>query len=327
MNKINSIKNKIIGPIFPVITPFKKDERIDYNSLNRYLKFLYNRGARVFYLMFYNSRFGLLSNEEIMKLNISAANYIKKNFKNTIVIGAEPYHCSTSASISYAKIFKKNKIDVVSLIFGEKYYNDDQIIKHFNKISKSTNIGLLLHQQLLENGISNTPPLLPYSINCLKKISKMKNFIAMKEDAKIDVYTKKILINTKKNINMITSGGGKEQWLKFARYGCQAWLSGISNLDPKIAIRFYQYYKSNNLYQCKKIIKYLEKPFFEIKNKIGWHLTIKASLEQLGLMKKYERMPMTSVKNNEMKKIKKMILKLKKNAKTHFKNEKFFNYN
>ena len=326
MNKINSIKNKIIGPIFSVITPFKKDERIDYNSLKRYLKFLYSRGARVFYLMFYNSRFGLLNNKEIIELNIFVANYIKKNFKNTIVIGAEPYHCSTSGTIKYAKIFKKNKIDVVSLIFGEKYYSDNQIIKHFNKISKNTNISLLLHQQLLENGISNSPPLLPYSINSLKKISRMKNFIAMKEDAKIDNFTKKILINTRKNINMITSGGGKEQWLKFAKYGCHAWLSGISNLDPKIAIKFHQYYKSKNLKQCKKIIKYLEKPFFKIKNKIGWHLTIKASLEQLGLMKKYERMPMTPVDNNEMKKIKKMILELKKNAKKYFKGENFFNF-
>ncbi len=326
MNKVNSIKNKIVGPIFSVITPFKKDESIDYNSLKSYLKFLYNRGARVFYVMFYNSRLGLLKEKEIVELNIFIAKYLKKNFKNTIIIGAEPYHCSTSRTIDIIKKFKKNRIDLISLLFGEKYYSDNQIIKHFKKISISTNMKLLLHQQLLENGISNNPPVVPFSINALKKISKMKNFVAMKEDAKIDFFTKKILDNTKKNINMVTSGGGKEQWLKFAKFGCHAWLSGISNLDPKIAIKFYEFYKSNNIEKCKKIIEHLEKPFFKIKNQIGWHLTIKASLHELKLMKKYERMPMTPLDESQMKKVKKMILLLKKNAKKYFKEYDFFSF-
>ena len=77
MSKVISIKNKIVGPIFSVITPFKKDESIDYNSLKSYLKFLYNRGARVFYVMFYNSRLGLLKEKEIIELNIFIAKWWK----------------------------------------------------------------------------------------------------------------------------------------------------------------------------------------------------------------------------------------------------------
>ena len=327
MNKTNNIKNKIIGPIFSVITPFKKNGDIDYNALKKYLKFLYKRGARVFYVMFYNSRLGLLSEGEIIKLNIFVANYLKNKFKNTIVIGAEPYNCSTKKSIRYAKLFDKNKIDVLSLIFGEKFYNNNQIINHFKLLKKNTKIKLLLHQQLLENGISSNPTAVPYSIEALKKISKLKNFIAMKEDAKIDNLTKKILINLKKDINIITSGGGKKQWLKFARFGCQGWLSGISNLDPKIAIKFYEFYNTNKMNKCKKMIKYLEEPFFRLKDKFGWHLTIKASLEVLGLMNRYEREPMVSLENKKMREIKEMILKIKENSNNHFKEYKFLNFN
>jgi 4-hydroxy-tetrahydrodipicolinate synthase len=324
MSQTNNIKNKIIGPIFSVITPFKKNGDIDYINLKKYLKFLYIRGARVFYVMFYNSRLGLLTEKEVINLNLFVAKYLKKNFKHVIVIGAEPYHCSTNDSLKIASIFKKNNIDVLSVIFGEKFYNDKQIINHFTTISKKSKIKLLLHQQLLENGISSNPSSVKYNINVLKKISKLSNFIAMKEDAKIDNYTKKILTNVKKNINIITSGGGKKQWMKFAKQGCQGWLSGISNLDPKIAIQFYKFYKDNEIHKCLKIIKYLEEPFFKLKDKFGWHLTIKASLEVLKLMSRHERKPMISLKNNQMKEIKKMIKKIKFNSEKYFKEYNFF---
>jgi len=219
MGNNNSIKNKIKGPIFSVITPFKKNGEIDYIALKIYLKFLHNRGARVFYVMFYNSRLGLLSDNEIVKLNIFVATYLKNTFKNVIVIGAEPYHCSTKQSVKYAILFNQKKIDVISLIFGEKFYNNDQIINHFKTISKKTKIKFILHQQLLENGISSNPPLVPYDIKILEKLSKINNFVAMKEDTKIDIFTKKIIINLGKDINIITSGGGKKQWLKFSKYG------------------------------------------------------------------------------------------------------------
>ena len=67
----------------------------------------------------------------------------------------------------------------------------------------------------------------------------------MKEDAKNENYTKKICEKISNKIVIITSGGGKRQWLKAAKYGCTSWLSGVSNLNPRIAIDFYDYYKSN----------------------------------------------------------------------------------
>ena len=82
----------------------------------------------------------------------------------------------------------------------------------------------------MENGLSANKPNVYYSINLLNKIMKLKKFIAMKEDAKNDFYTKKICKQISKKAIIITSGGGKKQWLKAKKFGCQSWLSGISNL-------------------------------------------------------------------------------------------------
>ena len=38
----------------------------------------------------------------------------------------------------------------------------------------------------------------------------------------------------------------KKTMVEGCKFGCTSWLSGVSNLNPKIAIDFYNYYKLNN---------------------------------------------------------------------------------
>ena len=320
MNKI-TIRKKLEGPIFSVITPFNKFEKIDYLALKKYLKYLYSKGAKNFYVMAYNSRLTLLTEKEIINVNLYCIREVKKLNKENIIICAEPYHCSTEQSIKYVNYFKKKGADIVSLIFGEKYYSNNQLYNHFKKVHDKTNCLLLLHQQLLENGISSNPYFVYYPLSVLENISKLSRFVAMKEDAKNENYTKKICKSVSNRMTIITSGGGKRQWLKASKYGCTSWLSGVSNLNPKIAIDFYDYYKSNNIHMMKAIIKYIEDPFFKIKDQFGWHLTIKSFLEINNNFKRYERSPLKEINKNEMLRCKKIFENIKKQIKLKKLNE------
>ncbi len=53
------LKNKIDGPVFTIFTSFNDDLSIDYGSIERYIHYLYHGGARIFYVMPYNSRYSL----------------------------------------------------------------------------------------------------------------------------------------------------------------------------------------------------------------------------------------------------------------------------
>ena len=273
--------------------------------------------------MVYNSRFTLLNEKEILKINVFCINQVKKLNNKNIIICAEPYHCSTQQTIKYVNYFKKKGADIVSLIFGEKYYSDDQIYSHFKQINNKTDCFLLLHQQILENGISSDPSFVYYSLKVLEKISKLNKFIAMKEDAKNETYTKLICKNISNRMTIITSGGGKRQWLKAAKYGCTSWLSGVSNLNPKIAIDFYNHYKSKDKKQMDLLIKTIEEPFFKIKEKFGWHLTIKAFLELNKNFRRYERSPLKEIDIKKMRLCKKVFEKIKKQTRKK-KLEKYF---
>jgi 4-hydroxy-tetrahydrodipicolinate synthase len=311
MNSNFNIRKKLNGPIFSIITPFNKSGVIDYLSLKKYIMYLYSKGAKNFYVMVYNSRLTLLSEKEIKNINLFCIKQVKKLNKENLIICAEPYHCSTEESIKYVNYYKKNGADIVSLIFGEKYYSDNQLYEHFKKIHDRTNCYLLLHQQILENGITSNPNFVHYSLNILNKISELPRFIAMKEDAKSEIYTKQICKKISKKMIIITSGGGKRQWLKAERFGCTSWLSGVSNLNPKIAIDFYNFYKLKQTKKMNLIIKNIEDPFFKIKNKYGWHLTIKAFLELNKNFKRHERSPLKEIDKNEMLKCKKVFVQIK----------------
>jgi len=324
MNQSLKLKKKLKGPIFSIICPFNIKRKIDYYALKNYLHYLYSKGARNFYVMVYNSRLSLLTEKEIKEINLFCIKIVKKLNKENIIICAEPYHCSTEQSIKYVNYFKKSGADIVSLIFGEKYYSDKQLYSHFKNVHDKTNCFLLLHQQILENGISSDPPFVYYSLKILKKISKLNRFIAMKEDAKNEIYTRRICENISNRMVIVTSGGGKRQWLKAAKYGCTSWLSGVSNLNPKIAIDFYNYYKLKDKKKINLLIKIIEEPFFKIKDKYGWHLTIKAFLELNKNFKSYERSPLIEINKNEMKKCKIVFNKIKEKIKSKDL-EKYFN--
>ena len=62
-----------------------------------------------------------------------------------------------------------------------------------------------------------------------------------------------------------------------------------------------------------KFIKEIDDPFWDIlSKKYGWHRLNKCCLELNGIMPRYERLPMVSLSNREVKDVKKTIKLIKK---------------
>ena len=180
----NILRDKLKGPVFSIITPFMNDgEEVDHESLSDYVEFLYKEGAKVFYVMGYNSRFSILSDEEIMQVNETVARKVK-SFKDTecVTIVADPLHCSTQKTIEFAKHAEQIGADIISLIFREKVYFEDQVYQHYKKVSENCNVGILIHEMPLNNGIPGQPGTIKWPLSLLDNIANLKNVIAIKED-------------------------------------------------------------------------------------------------------------------------------------------------
>lgn len=307
MTNFTELKNKINGPVFSIITPFKEeDDSIDFESLEKYVELIYNSGGRIFYVMGYNSRFSELSWDEIKELNTFVTKKVKSLDQENIIIVADPLHCSTKVSIEFANHAKEIGADVISIICREKYYSEEQIFLHFKMISDAADIGILVHEMPFLSGYGGPP--VHWSIPLVDRIAGIEQVVAVKEDAKDDELSAKIINQIKDKAAIVISGGGKRQWLQFADIGCQSWLNGIGVFDPRLAVKFWEDYQNDNEKGYMDIINKIEVPFFEqgVK-KYGWHLTIKAALEALDIMPRYERMPLLALSDDDAATVEQLI--------------------
>jgi len=305
-NKLIDLKNRIQGPVYSVMTPFLKNEEIDFLSLENSLQRIYDGGGRIFYVMGYNSRFSELSWEEIRLLNSFVTQKVKAIDPNNIMIVADPLHCSTKVSIEFARHAQEIGADLISIINREKFYSEEQIYRHYKMIADAVDIGILVHEMPFLNGYGG--PVVNWPISLLDRVVDIPNVIAVKEDAKDDSFSKQVIEKIKDRAAIIISGGGKRQWLQFAEVGCQSWLNGIGVFDPRLASKFWEYYQAGNKEAYMRIINEIEVPFFEkgVK-KYGWHLTIKAAMEALGVIHRYERMPLMELGAEEAMDVKRLI--------------------
>jgi 4-hydroxy-tetrahydrodipicolinate synthase len=241
--------------------------------------------------MAYNSRYSQLTFDEIKQLNAFVIRKVKELNTENIVIVADPPHCSTKVSIEFAKHAEKCGADLISLIVRERFYSEDQIYQHYKLINNSCEIGILIHEMPFLNGLGG--PVVNWPISLLDKVADLNNVIAIKEDAKDDAYSKKVINKLKSRLSIVISGGGKSQWLRFVDQGCQSWLNGIGVFEPQLAISFWKAWEMNDNQKYTRIIREVEEPFFEHGvRKYGWHLSIKVALEHFGIMSKHDRMPL-----------------------------------
>lgn len=292
-----NLKENLTGCIYTIFTPFNEKRDIDYEGLEKYLSTLYQQGARKFYAMAYNSRYSQLSDSEILELNSFCITFLKKLDKNNIVIVGDPIHCSTKTSKEFTRQAQDEGADMISLIFREKYFNDDQVLSHYDEVASVSKIPLLVHEMPFLSGFDGTQMHWPPSL--LEGLLKIDKISALKEDAKDRDTTIKAL-NLEPKIRIIIAGR-KSYVRQFWKHGARAYLNGISMIDARIGLKFEEALNTNDEKLQDQIISKLESKFFDNSVKqFGWHRTNKALLETAGFFKRYERLPLTELTEKEM---------------------------
>jgi len=88
------------------------------------------------------------------------------------------------------------------------------------------------------NGHGINPPVVNYTLKLTNRICSLKNFVAIKEDAKNYSFTVKLIKKIKNKVIIIRAGGGMSAWSKFDKLGCHSWLVGIELIEPKLSLIF-----------------------------------------------------------------------------------------
>lgn len=286
------------GPVYSIVTPFQKDLSIDFGKLEEYINYSYDAGAEQFYVMGYNSRFSELSWDEIKNLNKFVTETIKNLNSNNFIIVADPLHCPSTVSLEFTQEAEDYGADMISLIFREKFYSNEQVLAHFKYITDNSNMPILIHEMPFISGLGGHT--VNWPVELLNQLADFNNIQAIKEDAKEDEYSKEVISTIRDRLSIVISGGGKRQWMQFAEDGCQNWLNGIGVFEPKLAVNFWKAWENKDRKFCDNLVKDVEVPFFtNLVKKYGWHLSIKAALEIVGHFPRTERLPMLPINEEQ----------------------------
>ena len=292
----SGLLERMQGPFYTIFTPFLDDQSIDYDSLDFYLEALYRQGARRFYAMAYNSRYGLLTDKEILEFNHHCVRKLKRLDDSNLVIVGDPIMGSTENSIHFALNALESGADLISILFQEKFFSNEQVWDHYAEVGVRGKLPIMVHEMPLISGFDGSQVHWPEEL--LFGLRKIKNVVALKEDSKNFSLTSKAL-QLEPDIRIVIAGS-KRSFLPFYKMGARAYLNGISIIDAGIGEYFWNLLEEGESAKVAQLLQDVEDPFFDkLVAKYGWHRVNKAILEAAGYMSRAERSPMKSISEAE----------------------------
>lgn len=297
---MNKNCKEVKGSVIPLPTPFTQSGEVDYKTMHSYVEFLVSAGIKNVMTTVGTSRFNLLTDEEVMKLNETVVNAAAGK---AVTIVANPTVGSLQRTIAFGKHAQQTGADFFLAYYPERFYGEDNIYNYFHAISKEITTPVLLHEMPMRNGFG--PGQVQYSIALLEKLLALPTIAGFKEEALDNEYSNKIVSTFKDEAVIIGAGGGMSRYLlRDFDLGSKAFLGGIGNFFPSLEIDFYNAITSGNKMEAERIVNEIELPYFQKVVPFGWHPSLKAALALRGLMEPYERAPMIEIKGEQLEQLK-----------------------
>lgn len=294
----------IIGPVIPLPTPFNEKQEVDYAALSAYVKFLANAGIRNVMTTVGTSRFSLLTEDEVKKVNETV---VQAAAGKMVTIVANPQVGSTKRAVDFALHAEQIGADYFLAYFPERHYGEDNTFEFFKAISSQlTKTGILIHEMPMRNGYGAGS--VQYSLDLLDRLLDLPLVSGVKEEALDAPYSNSIVERISSKAIVIGAGGGMSRYLlRDHERGAKAFLGGIGNFQPELELEFFSLMTSGKKEQAAKIVNEIELPYFAETVPMGWHPSLKCALSLKGLLPEFERAPMKQIAGSEKERLRSVM--------------------
>ena len=279
------------GSIPAVITPFDKNEEIDFDSLESHIEFLISEGSHGLVSCGTTGESPTLDHDE----HKIVTEFIINKSKGRVPVMAGCGSNSTKESIDFVHHAYKSGAKATLLV--TPYYN------------KPTQKGLYEHFRLIANSCPKIPNYLynipgrsvvRLEIDTLKKLSQISNIVGVK-DATADLTTPlEVRTNCKESFQQLS--GEDATFLSFLISGGGGCISVTANVVPGLIANIY------NLWKSKKINEAMSLNFklYPLNNVLFSETSpspVKYALSRMGKCLNILRKPMVSIEKETEKKI------------------------
>ena len=275
----------------PMITPFKQNGEVDYESLKTLVSFLSDNVDGLFITGSYGG--GVMMTEEERK-KVAEVTIEKSSIPVTV-------HVGTADSLSVARLVdhaaEAGAVAVAAV--GPFYFkhNKEQIKNYYGAMLDASKGRIPVY-------VYNNPQFQGYPMD-LSVIQELKAMgVSGVKDATFDIQTMAKYMRLLKDDTFDVALGTEAMWLAACSLGCKAFIPGIANAFPEICRKMFREGMAGDFEACRKTqfevnemrdIMYLAR---------STQLAIYAMLEIRGITKCYPRAPFIPASDEEKAHIK-----------------------
>jgi 4-hydroxy-tetrahydrodipicolinate synthase len=292
MNKLT-----LQGTYTALVTPFKDDGSVDFNTLKRLINYQIDNGANGIVVCGSTGESATLLTKEKTSIIIKAVEYAAGRIPVIAGTGTN----ETEYTLHLSTIAKEHGADAILLV--TPYYNkptQEGLFEHFRLIAQQVDIPIILYNIPSRTGVNMTAETqLRIAENC-------KNVIATKEGSGDLIQMMQIIKNAPKHFSLLA--GDDIFALPAISIGAKGVVSTISNYAPK---QFSACVKAALDGNYKEAMK-LHYSLFELMKLNGIEtnpIPTKFALSLMGLIKEKYRLPLIQMQLQNKKKMKAALSK------------------
>lgn len=281
------MKNKMLqGTGVALVTPFKSDKSVDYQSLENLVNFVIEGGVEYLVVLGTTAETATLTQEEKEQIKATITKTNKGRVPMVLGIGG-----NNTASVVEA-IQNTDTTDYQAILSVTPYYNkpsQEGLYQHYKAIAQSTNIPILLYNVPGRTGVNMT------SATTLRLANDFPNIIGIKEASGNIVQIMEILKD--KPSDFLVISGDDATALPSVFLGADGVISVMGQGIPKEFSQMIRYGLEGNLLKANPLQHQMLTGFdliFREGNPVG----IKSLLNLKGISSKEVRLPLVSATEN-----------------------------
>ena len=262
-----------------IVTPFNKENQIDFDEFKRLVDFQINNGVNAIVVCGTTGEAVTLSQEEKQELIKYCVKVVNKRVPVIAGIGS-----NNTKAVVENEIFAE-KVGIDALLSVTPYYNKTTqkgLVEHFKMIAENTSLPIILYNVPSRTGVDIQP-------STYLELSNIKNIVATKE-ASGDI-SKVLKIRNLCKDNLWIYSGNDDQIIPILSLGGIGVISVLSNIMPKYTSEMIEKYFNKEIEEASTMqiqaSKLIEDLFKEVNP-----IPIKAALNSIGFKCGNPRLPL-----------------------------------
>jgi 4-hydroxy-2-oxoglutarate aldolase len=235
------------GVIPPMMTPFREDEKVDYDMFVRNIERWNNDDLGGYLVLGSNSEASYLSESEKLRLMRLTLDHAKRG--RTVIAGTG----LESARETVRLTEKAASLGVdAALVLTPSYYidqmTDEALFEHFTFVADHSPIPILIYNVPKYTHVN-------VSVNIVKRLSEHPHIVGMKDSkgdlAQVELFKK----NVRKNFQIIV--GSASIWYPSLRLGVRSGILALSNFAGNHCARIQTLFNGGDIQEAEELHKRL----------------------------------------------------------------------